>query len=132
MGSTPAMISLYAKYVQTSLEYLADMLREFAAGRQRELQAQVSLWITVGSIVMRLSHLTPAYLAKSCEAVNLGELRFIPTFDRPPPFSDDLHEKLSLLSQIIYYENFMLLTCGGAQPTMSARIEKEFRRKLQV
>jgi len=94
------------------------------------LKAQIALWITIGSIVMRLNNVTTTYIKKSCEAINLGGLRFIPTYDRPPEFSDGLHEKLSHLSQIIYFENFILLTCGGTQPTMTARIEKEFRHKL--
>lgn len=132
MGNSPAMVVLYAKYVQKSLEFLTDLLDQFAAGPQRELQAQAFLWITMGSIVMRLSHVTSAYIKKACEAVDLGGLRFVPTYDRPPVFSEQLHEKLSVLSQIIYFENFLLLTRGGVQPTMSARIEKEFRHKLQV
>jgi hypothetical protein len=132
MGNSPPMVILFSKYVQRSLEFLTDLLAHSAAEHGRELQAQAFLWITMGSIVMRLNHITSAYIKKSCEVVNLGGLSFIPTYGRPPEFSEHLHENLSVLSQIIYFENFLLLTRGGTQPTMTARIEKEFRHKLQV
>lgn len=132
IGNSPAMITLYAKYVQRALELLSDLLGGIAASREWELQAQVTLWITMGSIIMRLNQVTFGYIKKACEAVHSGGLRFVPTYGRPPAFSDELHEKLSVLSQIIYFENFIFLACGGAQPTMSARLEKEFRHKLYV
>jgi len=122
------MAQLQARYVQKSLELLAEISGE----PHWELRAQVALWITAGSLIMRLAHLTPLYIKKSCEAVDTGGLQFIPTYGRPPPYSEDLHEKLSVLSQIIYFENFWFLTSGGAAPTMTARIEGEFRHKLQV
>jgi len=105
---------------------------EVSEGRDWELRAQVALWIVAGSIVMRMSRITFQYIEKSCETVNTAGLQFIPTYGRPPEFSEDLHEKLSVLSQIIYFENFLFLTCGGAEPTMTARIEREFRHRLQV
>lgn len=125
---SPSMIKLHARYVQRSLE----LLTEVATGRDWELQAQVSLWIIIGSIIMRLSHVTSPYLKKGCEAVDKGGLRFIPVYGRPPPLSDDVHERLAVLTQIIYFENFLFLTRGGAHPTMTTRIEKEFRHQLQV
>jgi hypothetical protein len=124
----PAMAGLQAKYVQAALERVAEISR----GRDWELRAQVALWVASGSILMQLGYLTPSYLEKSCEAVNMAGLQFIPTYGRPPPLSPHLHEKLSVLSQIIYFENFLFLTCGGAHPTMTTRIEKEFRHQLQV
>lgn len=129
MHDSPAMVALHAKYVQKSLELLMEVLKEIA---DWELQAQVALWITMGSIVMRLSHVTSAYVKKGCETINLGGLRFIPTYGRPPAFSEELHEKLSVLSQIIYFENFHHLAYDGPQPTMTARVEREFRHKLRV
>jgi len=128
MDGSFAMIRLQAKYVQRSLELLAEVSKE----RDWELRAQVALWVTAGSIIMRLSHITSPYIEKSCEAVNTAGLQFIPTYGRPPAFSEALHEKLSVLSQIIYFENFSFLTCGGAEPTMTARIEREFGHRLQV
>ena len=125
---SPAMIKLHARYVQTSLE----LLTEISEGHDWELKAQVMLWVASGSIVMRLGSLTASYIEKSCDAIDAGGLQFIPTYGRPPAFSEDLHERLSALSQIIYFENFIFLTCGGPEPTRTARIEKEFRHQLQV
>lgn len=122
------MAKLQVTYVQTSLE----LLIEVSKGGDWELKAQMMLWVASGSIVMRLLQLTPSYIKKSCEAVNMAGLQFIPRYGRPPQFSQDLHEKISVLSQIIYFENFWFLTGGGAEPTMTARIEKEFRQELQV
>ena len=128
MDDSSAMIRLQARHLQTSLELLADILK----GRDWELRAQVALWVTAGSIILPFEGVTPRYIRRTCEAINTAGLQFIPTYGRPPGFSEDLHEKLSVLSQAIYFENFLFLTCGGAEPTMTARIEEEFRHRLQV
>jgi len=128
MDNSPAMIRLQAKHIQTSLESLVDIFE----GHDWQLRAQVALWVSAGSIILRMSDFTHAYIRRSCEAVNTAGLQFIPTYGRPPEFSEVLHEKLSVLSQIIYFENFSFLTCGGVEPTMTARIEGEFRHRLQV
>ncbi|KAF9646810.1 hypothetical protein BDM02DRAFT_2889392 [Thelephora ganbajun] len=126
MGNLPAMIRLQAKYLQTCLELLADIFK----GHDWELRAQAVLWAVVGSVISWQSHLTTLYVKKSCEAVNTAKLQFVPTYGRPPAFSEDLHEKFCVLSQVIYFENFSFLACGGAEPSMTARIEKEFRHRL--
>jgi len=128
MDDSPAMIRLQARHLQMALEYLADIIK----GHERELTAQATLWVTAGTFILPVDGLTHTYLQRSCEAVNTAELRFIPTYGQPPEFSEDLHEKLSVLSQIIYFENFLFLACDGAEPVMTARIEKEFRYELQV
>ena len=122
------MVRLQAKHIQMGFESLVDTFKV----RDWELMAQVAVWIMGGSIILRLSDTTQLYIRTSCEAVNTGRLQFIPTYGQPPEFSEDLHEKLSALSQIIYFENFSFLMCGGAKPTMTARIEMEFRHQLQV
>jgi len=128
MDNSPAMIRLQARYIQKSLELLADVL----SGHDWELKAQVALWVVAGSIIMRLDDVIHRYIERACAAVGAAGLQFIPTYGRPPDYSEDLHERLSVLSQIIYFENFSFLTCGGAGPTMTARIEEEFRHRLQV
>lgn len=128
MDSSPAMIRLHAKYVQICFELLADIFK----GHDSELKAQAALWVAAGSIILPFDGLILPYIQKSCEAINTAQLQFIPTYGRPPDFSEELHEKLSVLSQAIYFENFLFLTRGGAEPTMTARIEKEFRHRLQV
>ena len=128
IDDSPAMIRLQAKHLQTSLEILV----EISKGHDLELRAQVALWVTAGSFILPFENLTPQYLQRTCETIDTAGLRFIPTYGRPPGFSEDLHEKLALLSQAMYFENFIFLTCGGAEPTMTAKIEKEFRNQLQV
>ena len=128
MDDSSAMIRHHARHLQTCLEMFMDILR----GHDWELKAQTALWVTAVSIILPITELALPVIQKSCEAINTGGLRFIPTYGRPPEFSEDLHEKLSVLSQVIYFENFFFLTCGGAEPTMTARIEKEFRHRLQV
>ena len=128
MEDSPAMIKRQARHLQRTLELLADVFN----GPDVELEAQAALWAAAGSIIMPVTHLDPLYIKKSCEAINTAGLQFIPTYGRPPEFSEDLHEKLSLLSQAIYFENYLFLTYDGAEPTMTARLEKEFRHHLQV
>ena len=128
MDDSPAMIRLQAKHLQRALEILAEISR----GHDLELRVQVALWVTAGSFIVPFKNLAPQYIQKTCEAIDTAGLRFIPTYGRPPEFCEDLQEKLSLLSQAVYFENFIFLTCGGAEPTMTARIEKEFRDQLQV
>ena len=128
MDNSFAMIRLQARHLQASLEYLADIIR----GRDWELRAQVALWVAAGSFILPFENIAALNIRKSCEAINTAGLQFIPTYGRPPEFSEHLHEKLSILSQAIYFENFLFLTCGGAEPTMTARIENEFRYQLQV
>jgi hypothetical protein len=128
MDNSHVMIRLQARYLRLSSELFADIL----GGHDWELKAQAMLWVIFGSIILRLSEAPHLYTRQGCEAINTAGLRFIPSYGRPPEFSDQLHEKLSVLSQTIYYENFLFLTCGGAEPRMTARIEEEFRHQLQV
>ena len=128
-ASSPAVVRLHAKHVKISREWLAKIFK----GCDWELRAQVALWVTSSAVTLALNdHYTLLYMQRGCEAVNTAGLRFIPAHGRPPVFSEELHEKLSVLSQIIYLENFLSLALGGGEPTMTARIEKEFRHQLPV
>ena len=129
MTDSPSMARLQARYLQNSFELLVGVFK----GGDWELRAQVALWIVAASISLSgTGTFVFPYLRKSCEAIDAAGLRFVPTYGRPPNFSEDLHEALSVLSQAIYFENFLFLTCGGTEPTMTARIEKEFRYQLPV
>jgi hypothetical protein len=132
VGNSFTMVSLQARYVQQALEQLTEFFKETARRQNWELRALIMLWVTIGSVVMRPKEVTFVYLEKACDAVNRGGLRFVPTYGRPPEFSEDLREKFSILSQTIYFENFAFLVYDGARPTMTARIEWEFRRILPV
>ena len=128
MDGSPAMARLLAEHTQMGFESLVNIFKK----RDWELMAQVAVWIMAGSIILGLSDTAHLYIRTSCEAVSTGRLQFIPTYGQPPEFSEDLHEKLSALSQTIYFENFWFLMCGGAKPTMTAGIEMEFRHQLRV
>lgn len=128
MDNSPTMVHLQARHMQATLESLADIFK----GQDWELRAEIALWVIAGSIVLSADALSLLYVQRGCEAIEAARLQFIPTYGRPPEFSEALHEKLSVLSQIIYFENFLFLTCGGAEPTMTTEIEMEFRHRLQV
>jgi len=128
MEGSPIMIQLHAKYARMGFDSLVDVFKI----RDWELMAQAGAWLMAASIVLRLGETAHVHIRTCCEAVNTGRLQFIPTYGQPPEFSEDLHEKLCVLSQIIYFENFSFLTCGGAKPTMTARIEMEFKHQLRV
>ena len=128
MENSPAMVRLQAKHLQSTFEWLAEIFK----GHDWELRAQVALWAISSSIVLSITRSISLYMQKSCEAVDTAGLQFVPTYGRPPVFSEALHEKLSVLSQIIYFENFLFLTAGGTEPMKTARIEKEFRYQLPV
>ena len=72
------------------------------------------------------------YLTKACIALNVAKLRFIPDTGCPPVFTEDVHERLAVLSQVIYLEHHLFFAVDGLEPRMTARIEKEFRHELQV
>lgn len=126
MADSPVMVLLHTKYIQMCLGWLLDIFK----GHDWELRAHVALWIATASATLPIDHLVVPYLQRSCEAINAAGLQFVPTYGQPPVFSEPLHEKLSVLSQVIYFENFLFLACSGAEPTMTARIEKEFRYQL--
>ena len=75
---------------------------------------------------------TRLYLLKLCDIINESNLQFLPTYGRPPELSDRVRESAVVLSQAIYLEKYLYLTLGGSAPTMTARIEREFRLDLQV
>ena len=76
--------------------------------------------------------MTREYLKKACIALNAAKLRFIPDTGRPPELTEEVHERLALLSQVIYFEHYLFLAVDGLEPKMAARIEGEFRYELQV
>jgi hypothetical protein len=58
--------------------------------------------------------------------------RFVPFFGRPPELTEEVQEGLAVLSQIVYTENYVFLAIDRTPPTMAVRIERKFRRELQV
>jgi len=72
------------------------------------------------------------FLTRTCITLNAAGLRFVPATGRPPGLTEDVRERVVVLSQIIYLENYMFLVVDGTEPKMTVRIQKEFRHDLQV
>ena len=122
------MVRLHAKYSQLSWEQVA----EISKGSDAILKAQVFLYIATASLYTRWFEHSRQCLTKACIALNAASLRFIPVIGRPPELTENVHERFAILSQLIYFENYMCLAMDGIEPKMTARIEKEFRHELQV
>ena len=56
---------------------------------------------------MQLAHL---YLWKTWKIPNGADMGFIPKYGHPPPYSDVIHEKSTVLPQIVWMENYFFLT----------------------
>jgi len=128
IGSTPAMVKLHARRTQIMLECLAELLK----GKEYRTTVQ-SLTVSLSSyVLMHVPRTALLYIQKSCDVIEAGNLRFVPTYGRPPEFSEDLHETLVALSQTIYWANYLFLTHGGPEPHATANLEREFREELPV
>jgi len=125
---TPAMVLFHARRVQTSWESLADLFRD----SDYRTKVQAAVLVVSSHIHICMPQMALLYIQKSCDFIKAGNLQFVPTFGRPPEFSEDLHETLVALSQTVYWENYMFLMCSGPEPHTTAKLEKEFRQELPV
>ena len=125
---TPAAIRFQARYSQLAWEELAKIQK----GNDDYLKAQAMLSISSCCIVFRWIDFARQYIQKACHAANAASLQFIPKYGQPPEYSEKVRERSAVLSQVIYFENYLFLTYGGPEPSLTARIEKEFRHELQV
>ena len=125
---SPPMILLHARYIQSFWEELANIHQ----GNNYDLKVQSLLFLIAGCIFVRLPRLAGLYLWKTCQMLNAAEMRFIPKYGHPPPYSEEVHEKSTVLSQLIWMESYLYLTCYGDRPKMTTRIEEEFRNDLPV
>ena len=125
---SPPMILLHARYIQSFWEELADIHQ----GNNYDLKVQSLIFLIAGCIFVRFPRVAGMYLWKACKMINSAEMRFIPKYGHPPPYSDEVHEKSTVLSQFIWVENYLFLTCDGTMPGMTARIEEEFKNELPV
>ena len=123
----PAAVQFQAKYTQLVWEEFAE-IRE----GNDHLKAQAMLSICSCSLVLRWVDFAREYIRKACRVVNAANLQFIPAYGRPPEYSEKVRERSTVLSQIIYFENYLFLAYGDPEPRLTARIEKEFRHELQV
>ena len=122
------MVRLRAKYGQLALEQLAEINK----GIDPSLKVHACLYTATISLYGRWFNISRTYLTKACIALNAAKLQFIPDVGRPSGLTEDVHERLAMLSQVIYFEHYLFLAVDGLEPKMTARIEKEFRLELQV
>ena len=125
---SPAMLQLQARHAHQVLKHMSEAGKSNNAG----LITQILLCTTAGCLFQRLFRPTRIYLKKACDTINAANLRFIPVFGRPPELTEEVQERLAVLSQAIYLENYLYLAIDRAPPTMTAQIEREFRHELQV
>ena len=128
MDTTPGAIRLHARRTQTSWESLAELVK----GSDHKLKVQAILGIASSYIYMGKMQSASHYIRRSCDYIKAGNLQFVPTYGRPPEYSEELHETLAALSQTIYWANYSFLVCGGPEPHATAKLEREFRRELLV
>ena len=127
-SDSPEMVRLHAKHAQLAWEQLA----EISKGNDSNLKAQALLQTATSSLYGRWFEFSRRCLTRACIALNAAKLRFIPTTGRPPELTEDVFERLAILSQNIYLENYMFLAVDGVEPKMTVRIEDEFRLELRV
>jgi hypothetical protein len=125
---TSAMVRFHAKRVQTGWEALADLFN----GNDYRASAQCAAAVAAGFIYLRMPQMALLYIQKCCGFIEAGNLQFVPTYGRPPVFSEDLHEILVTLSQVIYWANYLFLMRGGPDPRATAKLEGDFRQELLV
>jgi len=128
VGVSPAMVQHYARRSQIAWECLVELLK----GKNYGVTVQGVMMVVASYILMRMTRMGIFYIQKSYDAINAGNLQFVPKGGPPPEFSEDLHEILVALSQTIYWSNYLFLTHGGPEPRATARLEKEFRQELPV
>ena len=125
---TPATVQLLATRSQLCWERFAEIVE----GNDDKLKVQTALIIATTHLYVHMVQSAALYIQKSCDFINGGNMQFVPTYGRPPEFSEELHETLLALSQTIYWANCLFLMCGGPEPHATAELEKEFRQELPV
>ena len=124
----PGIVHFYARKTQTGWECLAELFKK----SDYKTKAQASVLVAAGHVLIRMPQTALLYIRKSCDFIKAGNLKFVPTYGRPPEFSEDLHETLATLSQTVYWANYVFLMCSGPEPHATAELEKEFRQELPV
>jgi hypothetical protein len=125
---SPATVQFHARRVRTFWGVAADLFK----GTDYRTRAHFGASVISSCIFLRMPKMALLYTQKCCEFVQAGNLQFVPTYGRPPEFSEDLHEILAALSQVIYWANYLFLMCGGPEPRVTAELELEFRQELPV
>ena len=125
---SPAMARLVAVYSQKAWETLIEIYKT----NNLRLSAQGLLFFVYSLIVMGFPSNAQFYLLKVCELIDKGNLRFLPVYGRPPELSEQVREDAAVLSQTIYWVNYLYLALDGPGPARTVKIEREFRQDFQV
>ena len=128
MDYSPAMVHFHARRVQAAWESLADLFKS----DDYETCLHAAVLVVSSHVYMKMPQMALLYIQKSYEFIKKGDLRFVPTYGRPPRFSEDLHEILATLSQTIYWANYLFLMCGGPKPSAIEDLEQQFHQDLPV
>ena len=107
-GDTTAMVRSHARRVQMAWEALAELFERSDYGTR----VQAAVLVVSSRVYMCMPQIALLYIQNTCDFIKAGELRFVPPCGRPPEFSEELHENLSVLSQTIYWANYLFLMCG--------------------
>ena len=128
MDASPAMVRFHARRAQMAWESLAELFK----GTDYRTCVQAAVLVASSHVYLCMPQTALLYIQKTCDLINAGDLRFVPTCGRPPEFSEELHETLVALSQTIYWANYLFLMRGGPEPRATAKLEREFRQELPV
>ena len=128
LGQLPGIMQLRAKHAQRVFEQLTEVV----IGGDANLLVHAFFSMAAMSLYAKFLKFARHNLLKACIALNAANLRFIPTTGYPSGLTEEAHERIVILSQVVYLENYMFLVVDGIKPEMAARIEKEFRHELQV
>jgi len=128
VGLSPEMTQRNAINVQRGYEQFAEITR----GSNADLTVQVLVSIAAMTLHVRWFNYSRQSLTRACIILHAANLRFIPAIGCPPGLSEDVRERVVVLSQVIYFESYMFLAVDGTEPELVTRIEKEFRYELQV
>ena len=127
---TAANIRLQANYAQIVMESLIQLNE--TNQEITKLQALVSA--IHASILVGFMASGQLNLLMASKIIAKAKLRFLMEYEPPAELSERVLEDFSVLSQVIYLDNYFYLTSDGSVPVpvQTAGIEREFRFDLQV
>ena len=72
-------------------------------GNDLDLKVQTMFFLTSGCVSIMLVQLAHLYLWKTCKILNGADMRFIPKYGYPPPYSDEIHEKSKFGWRVVFF-----------------------------
>jgi hypothetical protein len=124
----PALVRLQARYIQMTLECLAQLKRT----NQERTKVQALVSGAHAAILAGFKAVAQVYLFEAYEIIEKANLRFLPEYGPPAKLSDQVREDISVLYAVIYIGNYLYLTLKGSTPVRTEGIEREFMLDLEV